>query len=179
MVPDRQKVWPLEGMDGRTHRRCKNLTLRLRLGIIKGNQGNSNMLANIMPADTPSDPWNQNSTFFRTWSCCILNKRESRVQQHGSKKMPADPSPPPTLGVKRLKFNFFRKKHVAYQIKGNRQCRNMVANILPAAPHPPPNPLRRSKFIFSEHGHIAYQRELQMQQYGIKCRQRYNKLEIY
>ena len=28
----------------------------------------------------------------------------------------------------------------AYQIKGNRQCSNMVANILPVDPPPPPDP---------------------------------------
>ena len=30
--------------------------------------------------------------------------------------------------------------YVAYQIKGNQVCSNMVANILPADPSPPPPP---------------------------------------
>ena len=51
------------------------------------------------------------------------------------KKMPADPIPPGGQ-----KSTFLDKKHVAYQIEGNRQCSNMVANILPAAPLPLPPP---------------------------------------
>ena len=46
------------------------------------------------------------------------------------------PPPPPTLGVKNL--NFAEQCHVAYQIKGNQECSNMVANILPAEPSSPP-----------------------------------------
>ena len=33
--------------------------------------------------------------------------------------------------------------------------------------------------LFLEHGHVAYQRELGMQQHGSKCEQRYNKKETY
>ena len=33
--------------------------------------------------------------------------------------------------------------------------------------------------LFLEHGIVAYQRELGMQQHGSKCRQRYNKKETY
>ena len=55
--------------------------------------------------------------------------------QHGSKYYARRP-PPPTLGVKRLKFNFSEHGHIAYKIKGNHECSNMVANILPAAPPP-------------------------------------------
>ena len=46
-------------------------------------------------------------------------------------------------GVKRSKFNFSEHGHVAYQIKGNQVCSNMVANILivDLYPSPPlPNP---------------------------------------
>ena len=42
-------------------------------------------------------------------------------------------------GVKRSIFTFSEHVHVAYQIKGNHECSNMVANILPAVP-PPPDP---------------------------------------
>ena len=36
-----------------------------------------------------------------------------------NKKMPADPLLPPTLGVKRLKFNFFLEKNMLYiKLKG-------------------------------------------------------------
>ena len=49
-------------------------------------------------------------------------------------------SPPGDLGcvVKRSKSNFFRNDHVAYQIKGNHECSNMVVNTLPADPLVPP-----------------------------------------
>ena len=38
--------------------------------------------------------------------------------------------------VKRSKVPLSEYAHVAYQIKGNQECRNMVANILPATPSP-------------------------------------------
>ena len=56
--------------------------------------------------------------------------------------------------------------HVAYQIKENHKCSNIVANVLPADPYPPtptppppPDPGyggNRSNFNFSEHGYVAY-----------------------
>ena len=55
------------------------------------------------------------------------------------------------VGVKRSKFNFSEHGHVAYQIKENRECSNIVANILPADPPPYPDPgdvVNRSKFNF-------------------------------
>ena len=46
--------------------------------------------------------------------------------------------PNPGDGFNRSKFNFFLEQgHVAYQIKGNHECTNMVANILPADPQYP------------------------------------------
>ena len=42
---------------------------------------------------------------------------------------------PLTLVVKRSKFTFLEHGHVAYQIKGNQECRNIVANIFTAS-HP-------------------------------------------
>ena len=50
--------------------------------------------------------------------------------------LPAAP-PPPDPRVKRSNLTFAEHDHVAYQIKGNRKCSNMVANILPAAPLSP------------------------------------------
>ena len=44
--------------------------------------------------------------------------------------------------------------HVAYTIKGNHWCSNMVAYIMPADLDPGG---KRLKFNFSEHGHVAYQ----------------------
>ena len=34
--------------------------------------------------------------FFRTWSCCISNSRESRMQQHGRKYFGREPPPTPS-----------------------------------------------------------------------------------
>ena len=41
-------------------------------------------------------------------------------------------------GSKGKKSTFSEHGHIAYQIKGNRKCSNMVASILPAAPSPDP-----------------------------------------
>ena len=70
------------------------------------------------------------------------------------------PSPPPTLGrVEMVKNQLFQNRVIAYQIKGNHKCSNMVANILPV--HPLPSPLtlgvKMSNSTFLEHGHVAYQ----------------------
>ena len=54
------------------------------------------------------------------------------------------------------KFNFFRKCHVAYQIKGNEAFINLVANILSIDPLPGPWSKGQNS-SFSEHGHFAYQ----------------------
>ena len=77
------------------------------------------------------------------------------------------------VGVKRSKFNFSEHGHVAYQIKENRECSNIVVNILPA--DPPPTPTLGMWSIglnstFSEHGHVAYQSKGNhlMQQHGSK-----------
>ena len=60
------------------------------------------------------------------------------MQQHVSKYLARRLLP--TLGVVSL-FNFSEHGHIAYQIKWNHACSNMLVNILPAFPHPPsPNP---------------------------------------
>ena len=43
----------------------------------------------------------------------------------------------------------------------------------------PPLPSEGQNSSFSEHGHVAHQREQRMQQHGSNCRQRYNKYETY
>ena len=63
------------------------------------------------------------------------------------------------LGGQKLKFNFSEHGHVAYQIKWNHKCSNMVANILPAA-DPLPHPTLEMRWkgqnsALSEHGHVA------------------------
>ena len=58
-------------------------------------------------------------------------------------------------------FFFSEHGHVAYQIKENQECTNMVANILPADPLPPSPVLwmgsEGQNSTFSEHGHVTYQ----------------------
>ena len=75
------------------------------------------------------------------------------------------------MGSKDQDSTFSEHGHAAYQSKENHECSNVVANILPADPHPDPG-VSRSKFMvmlhnklkgitnaatFSEHGHVAYQ----------------------
>ena len=58
----------------------------------------------------------------------------------------------------RPKFNFLEYGHVAYQIKANDPCINMIWNILPIDP---PWSLGMGQKVkistFSENGHTAYQ----------------------
>ena len=62
------------------------------------------------------------------------------MQQHGRTyfvyRPPSTPLPDPGVGSKGQKFIFSEHDPVAYQIKGNHDCRNMVADILPADPYP-------------------------------------------
>ena len=72
---------------------------------LKGNHKRNNMVANILPADS-SRLWGQNSTLFRTWSCCISNKRESHMQHHCSKYFASRPSlSPPGHGDQNSTFS--------------------------------------------------------------------------
>ena len=55
------------------------------------------------------------------------------------------------VGSKGQNSTFSEHGHVAYQIKGNHKCSNMVANVLPADPTHPHDPgvgVKRSKFNF-------------------------------
>ena len=102
----------------------------------------SNMVANILPADTPPPQTLEmgsigKSSIFSSsfhvayhikWNhenCCILPI-----------------SLPLMLGSKGKNSTISEHCHVAYQIKGNHECSNMVANILPTTPPPllPPRP---------------------------------------
>ena len=67
------------------------------------------------------------------------------MQQHSSKYFACRPPPPPTLGVGSKKFFSEHGK-----IKWNHECRNVVANILPAD-----RPLGWDHLFSSEHGHAA------------------------
>ena len=60
------------------------------------------------------------------------------MQKHGSKYFARRSTP--TLGSKGQNSTFSEHGRVAYQIKGNHECSNIVANILPADTNPPPRP---------------------------------------
>ena len=53
------------------------------------------------------------------------------MQQHGSKYFALAPSSDPRDGIKDQNLTFSEYGLVAYQIKGDDACSNMVANILP------------------------------------------------
>ena len=61
---------------------------------------------------------------------------------------------PPTIGIKRWKFNFSEQCHVLSNY-GNYKCSNMVANILPVDPLNPGG--QKVKIHLLKHGHVAYQ----------------------
>ena len=65
------------------------------------------------PLQTPGSK----STFFRTWSRCILNLRDSRMQQHGSNYFACRPPPPLDPGGQISSFS--EHGHVAYQYEGH------------------------------------------------------------
>ena len=70
------------------------------------------------------------------------------------------PQTPLWLGSKGQNSTFSEHGHVAYQIKWNHDCSNMVANILPTDPPPPMtlgDGLKGQNSTFAEHGHVAYQ----------------------
>ena len=69
--------------------------------------------------------------------------------------------PPSTLGSKAQNPTFSEHDLVAFQIKGNHICSNIVTEIFCwQTPHPPHYRsvgFNKSKFNFSERGHVAYQ----------------------
>ena len=89
---------------------------------IKGNNACSNTVANILPVNpSPPDPGGgvkrSKFYFFRTWSCCISNYRELRMQQHDSKYFAHRPPPlNPGVGSKGQIQLFSKHGHVAYPI---------------------------------------------------------------
>ena len=89
-----------------------------------------NMVANIMPAEPPPPPPPP-----PTLGVKIQLFQNMVILRIKLKACPHPPSPYPW--VKRSNLTFAEHDHVAYQIKGNHECSNMVANILPAAPLSP------------------------------------------
>ena len=127
---------------------------------IKGNHVCSNMVANILPVACPLPlPLTlmrligPNSTFSEhghiAYQIILGNHECSNMVAKFCPQSPLAstplPSPPPDPegGVNRSKFIFSQHGRVAYfvyQIKGNRECSNMVANFLPAVPPLPAHP---------------------------------------
>ena len=93
------------------------------------------------------------------------------MSQHGTIHFARRP-PSPGDRVSRSKFNYFRTWYVAYQIKGNREWDNMVANILPADPTLLTLGMGSDghNSTFPEHDHVAYQikKNHEQQQHGSK-----------
>ena len=81
------------------------------------------------------------------------------------------PSPPLTKGSKGQNSTYSEHSQVAYQIKGNNECSNMIANNFPAD-SPSPTTLDMGSIgqnsTFSEHGHVACEIKWnhEMQQHG-------------
>ena len=125
------------------------------------------MVANILPTDPPL-PYN-----LRVW----VNRSKFNIFRTWSQILCLQTAPVPGVGVKKVKIQLSEHGHIAYQIKGNPECSNMVANILPTDPPPPPphNPRdgvnRVVIQLFSEYGHVAYQIKWnhELQQHGSKC----------
>ena len=93
------------------------------------------------------------------------------MQQDGSKYFAN--RPPLTLGMGLVgqivgqNSTFLEHSHVAYQIKENNECSNMVGR---RSPTDSGDGVSRSSSIFPEHGHVAYQFKgnHEMQQHGSK-----------
>ena len=148
----------------------------------------SSMVANILPTDPyPLDLWLKRPkfNFFRTCSV-MLDIKFIGITKCCNKVATILPAAHVPRGQK-VKVQLFSEQcHVVYQIKGNQECSNMVANVLPAdTPHARTHArtyarthththacthadthththnhghgANRSKFNFLEHGHVAYQ----------------------
>ena len=97
------------------------------------------MVADILPAAPfpPPPPRPSKFNFFRTWSYCISNSNRIRKCSNMVVKIFARRTPSTDPMGQKVKIHFFSELvHVAYKIKGNHECGNNVANILPAPPTP-------------------------------------------
>ena len=98
---------------------------------IKENRECSNVIATILPADTPDHGCRQyvKIQLSEHGHVAYQIKGTHQMQQYASKYFPPDPSPSPgpAVGVKRSKLNFSEHVHVEYQTKENHECSNMVS----------------------------------------------------
>ena len=72
----------------------------------------------------------------------------------------ADPLVGLRLGIKMSNSIFLEHGHVAYQIKGNHGCSNMVENILAGNPLPPPLTLGVKRSNLNFYRILSYQIKL-------------------
>ena len=112
----------------------------------------------FLPADTWDGVSRSKFNFFRTWSCCISNKRTSRMQQHGSKYYACRPPPPPIPSIRMwLIVNFQLFHDMVYQIKGNHEMQQHSSKYFTCRPPSPltlgMGPIGRN-LTFSDHGHV-------------------------
>ena len=142
---------------------------------IKENQVCSNMVAIILPVDPTPDLGGQKVKIQLFQNMVMLHiklKGTSNMVANILLAAPPPPPPPPTPlppnpGSKGQNSTFSEHGHVAYQIKGNNECSNMVANVLlaniyPSTP-PPAGWVKRSKFnffkpVYLTHTHIIWVR---------------------
>ena len=128
------------------------------------------MVENVLAADPSPHPPTLGGVnrskfhFFRTWSLCLSNLRESRFQQHGTKyfacrPLPPDPSQPWGWG-QMVKIQLFQNMvilHIKKRIPNVASWYQIICLQSPPPPPPPGDRVNRSKFNFPEHGHVAYQ----------------------
>ena len=102
------------------------------------------MLANTLPTDPHTSPSERvprsKFIFFQTWSCCISNKRNHKMQQHGSKCFALRARQYPRgWGLKGQNSSFSEHGHIAYQIKANHKMQQHGSKHFA---HIPPSTLR-------------------------------------
>ena len=90
-----------------------------------GNRKYSNMVAKSLPTDPLTTlgvgSKGQNSTFFRTWSYCISNLRESQKQQHNRTYFSRRPHPSdPVFGSKSQNSTFSNLRESQMQQHGSK-----------------------------------------------------------
>ena len=125
----------------------------------------------------------QNSTFLEHCHVAYQIIENHECSNMVANILPAEPAPiAQTLGMGSIGQNSTCSEHghVAYQINGNHEMQQhgskCFARRTPLPPPPPPSSttlgdgFKRSKFNFSEHGHVAYQIywNHEMKQHGSK-----------
>ena len=102
---------------------------------IKADNAGSNMVANILPADTPSTQGlgSKGQTISFSESSCVAYqiKADDAGSNMVANILPTDTPLTQAVGSKGQTISFSESSHNAYQIKADDAGSNMVANILP------------------------------------------------